>query len=215
MFSPSLSLTALIAVALLAPWPTGTHAQPAVSAPRQTAESPRELLNSERIERQFGSYGIEVLHSDAGLRVSNLYSESDGARIGRTFAVVFYPTEIDPRFAAEHAQILDGGSIGAVFARGGWTVTKRHLWFGTLESTPKLEGLMGVDAGTALAAHVYVLSVSRAGATFEYAAICEVHHPEYLRLADLRSVYGAPAVERADRNALPGRILDATRSAMR
>ena len=32
------------------------------------------ILNSERIEQHFGSYGIEVLASEAGLRRSNLFS---------------------------------------------------------------------------------------------------------------------------------------------
>src|SRR5262245_42966767 len=35
-----------------------------------------ELLNSERIEQKFGSYGIAVLRSDERLRVANLYSEA-------------------------------------------------------------------------------------------------------------------------------------------
>ena len=33
-----------------------------------------QLLNSERIEQRFGSFGIDVLASEPGMRVSNLYS---------------------------------------------------------------------------------------------------------------------------------------------
>jgi hypothetical protein len=43
-----------------------------------------QILNSERIEQTFGSYGIDVIASDALLRVSNLYSRHDGEKITRT-----------------------------------------------------------------------------------------------------------------------------------
>jgi hypothetical protein len=33
-----------------------------------------QILNSERIEQTFGSYGIEVIASEGSLRLSNLYS---------------------------------------------------------------------------------------------------------------------------------------------
>ena len=36
-----------------------------------------ELLNSERIERSFGSYGIEVLSQNSAVRRSNLYSSTE------------------------------------------------------------------------------------------------------------------------------------------
>ena len=53
-----------------------------------TIEELRPLLNSERIERKFGSYGIDVLRNDDAVRMSNLYSLRDGEKICRTFAVV-------------------------------------------------------------------------------------------------------------------------------
>jgi hypothetical protein len=49
---------------------------------------------------------------------------------------------------------------------------------------------MHVDLGTPLAEHVYVLDVVKDGRTHEYAALVEIHHPEYLRLADLATIYG-------------------------
>ena len=79
----------------------------------------RELLNSERIEQEFGSYDLEVLSSTPALRVSKLFSTQDGQEICRTFAVVAYPGEINDSIAAEHAAILDGGSIGATFTAAG------------------------------------------------------------------------------------------------
>lgn len=150
----------------------------------------RELLNSERIEQTFGSYGLEVLTSTPALRVSRLYSAHGEQEICRTFAVVAYPNEIDDAIAAEHAVILDGGSIGATFAESGWQVSKVHRYFGELPGTAKLEAMMGGIEPSQLAVHVYVLGVSRGGIEVDYAQLVEVHHPDYLDLADLIAIYG-------------------------
>ena len=157
---------------------------------RSEAPAGRELLNSERIEQRFGSYGIEVLESGAAYRVSNLYSLEGAQKICRTFAVVRYPETVAPEFALEHQRILAGGSIGAVFSAAGWRVEKRHLYFGTLTATRRVAELMGIVAGTALATHVYVLDVVKDDHRFQYAAIVEIHHPDYLRAADLPAIYG-------------------------
>lgn len=169
-------------------------AQPAVASRTEHAQAervePRELLNSERIERRFGSYGIEVLEGDGAIRVSNLYSIEQGRRVGRTFAVVFYPESVNPALEDEHAEIQAGGSIGAVFAAGGWTVTKVHRYFGQIESSAKVAELMGRRPGEPLALHVYVFKVSLGAESFDYATIAEAHHPEYLTVDDLPRIYG-------------------------
>jgi len=151
--------------------------------------APAPLLNSERIEQTFGSYGIEVLESDGTVRVSNLYSLEGDQRICRTFAAVRYPAEIDPRFATEHELILDGGSIGAVFKQRGWAVNKSHRHFGEVTATPRVAELMGGVEAPRLAIHIYMLEVVKGDAAFEYATIAEIHHPDYLTLDDLRSIY--------------------------
>jgi hypothetical protein len=161
----------------------------AQSAAATTAESTRELLNSERIERAFGSYGIEVLESDARVRVANLYSEEGGERVCRTFAVVLYPAIVDSAFAREHAAVVGGRSIGATFAASGWTVLKAHRYFGEVDATPRLAQLMGGAAEFRLAVHVYGFEIVKGGQRFEYATIAEVHHPAYLRLEDVREIY--------------------------
>ncbi len=56
---------------------------------------------------------------------------------------------------------------------------------------------MGGIERSQLAAHVYVLSVSRGAAEIDYASIVEVHHPDYLETADLFDIYG-PASAPAD-----------------
>lgn len=159
-----------------------------------------ELLNSQRIEQAFGSYGIEVLESDETIRVSNLYSIEAKGEICRTFAVVRYPDRIDPLFSTEHRLILDGGSIGAVFTARGWKVEKFHRHYGEVPATNKVARLMRTASSSRLAVHVYALEVSKADARFQYAMIVEVHHPDYLSSAELAEIYG-PVVMTAEDHA--------------
>jgi hypothetical protein len=168
-----------------------------VSVQAQQAAAPvRELLNSERIEQKFGSYGVAVLSSDTRLRVANLFSTAralPGAgeqRTCRTFAVTRYADELAPSVAAEHREIVAGGSIGAVFASHGWRVTKTHMYYGEIDAAPRVAELMRIQTGTRLALDAYVLGVEKDGAAFEYASIVEIHHPDYLGLADLETIYG-------------------------
>jgi hypothetical protein len=182
----------------------------------QQSESARpQLLNSERIEQRFGSYGIDVLESDGKLRVSSLYSLENGRKVCRTFAVVLYPSEVDPRYADAHAAILAGGSIGAVFKQRGWSVTKKNLYFGTLAPTPRVAALMRDDSGRPLAVHVYGLYVTKGDATLPYATIAEVHHADYLTLAELRDIYGGPDPVPAEAAGVVQRLLAVTDEKMR
>jgi hypothetical protein len=158
----------------------------------------RELLNSERIAAAFGSYGIEVLEQDEQVRVSSLFSTAAGAKTCRTFAIVRYASPLDPAVSAEHAAIVAGGSIGATFAARGWEVRKTHLSYGERPATPKLAALMRIAAGTPLAEHVYVLDVVKDGRAIEYAALVEIHHPDYLDRGELVQIYGAVDASRAE-----------------
>jgi len=150
----------------------------------------RPLLNSERIARKFGSYGIDVLESDARVRVSNLYSLHQGSKICRTFAVVHFPESIENAYLVEHEAILSGQSIGAVFAQHGWTIEKINRYLGVLHSTDPVAGLMGEITPQPLAVHLYDFRVSKPGTSLIYASIAEVHHPDYLSVADLQRIYG-------------------------
>lgn len=153
-------------------------------------EAPAPLLNSERIEQTFGSFGLDVVYSDDRLRLSSLYSMEGGRKLTRTFAVVGLPETIDAAFAAEHEAILDGGSIGATFKASGWDVVKtQHQYYGTTV-WHRLVPAMDVAPGTLLATHAYELEIAREDAHFDYATIIELHHPDYLRLADLQTLYG-------------------------
>ncbi len=170
----------IVAVALTLLGPGVGQAQPAA----------REVLNSERIAAAFGSYGVEVLEQDGAVRVSNLFSDGTDGRICRTFAIVRYAPQIDAAVSAEHETILAGGSIGAVFTANGWQVRKTHLGYGEIAASAKLASLMRIDVGARLAEHVYVLDVVKDGRTIEYAALVEIHHPDYLDVADLARIYG-------------------------
>jgi hypothetical protein len=158
------------------------------------------LLNSERIERRFGSSGLEVLEAVGPIRVANLYSEHGDRRVCRTFAVTRLPEPVDPRLAAEHARVLAGGSIGAIFAAAGWTIAKHHEVVAELPSPEpgdRVARLMALEHGEPLAVAVYRFTVSRGDAAIDYATIAEVYHPDYLRLADLRAILGdVPAAPR-------------------
>ena len=164
--------------------------QAAAASATSDQSSTRQLLNSERIAARFGNYGIEVLASDPRERVSNLYSETNGERTCRTFAIVRYPAGIDPALTAEHDEIVRGGSIGAVFAAHGWRVLKTNLRYFEIDAPKRVATLMRVATGTRLAAHAYELDVAKDGRAFEYALLVEIHHPDYLKRDDLRAIYG-------------------------
>jgi hypothetical protein len=175
--------------------------------------TPRELLNSERITTKFGSYGVAVLEQNDAVRVSNLFSVTDEQQVCRTFAVVRYADQLDPSLNAEHAAIVAGGSIGAVFAAAGWEVRKTHLNYGERPASAKLASLMRIKAGAPLAEHAYVLDVVKDGRTIEYAALVEIHHPDYLTAADLPKLYGL--ADRDSRRDLVAALLAVTRERVR
>jgi len=150
------------------------------------------LLNSERIERRFGSYGIEVLASEAGLRRSSLYSLDGGTPTCRTYAVVRFADQLDDRYREEHAKVLAGNSIGAIFRSHGWDVHKQTMHLGSLalpRDNTAIGKLMRLAGAENLALHVYQLLLVRNAQVFEYATIVETHHPDYLSESDLHELY--------------------------
>ncbi len=150
------------------------------------------LLNSERIEHRFGSYGIEVLASEAGLRRSSLYSLEGDLPTCRTYAVVRFVDQLDDHYREEHAKVLAGNSIGAIFRSHGWDVHKQTIYIGSLAlpaDSTSIADLMRITGPRDLAMHVYQLLLVRNEHSFEYATIIETHHPEYLSENDLHELY--------------------------
>jgi hypothetical protein len=151
------------------------------------------LLNSERIERHFGNYGIELLPSEDGVRRSKLFSDSGEAATCRTYAVVEFADDLDPRIANAHQQIAAGSSIGTTLREQGWGILKQTLHIGEIhlpEGSNEVRRLMRIQGSSKIAVHAYRLVVADDDAELAYATILEAHHPEYLDVADLLDIYG-------------------------
>ena len=151
-----------------------------------------ERLNSERIAERFGSYGIEVISSEPGLRRSNLYSSENDSRTCRTYAVVRFVDEPDATIDDEHAQILAGKSIGAIFKASGWTILKETLHVGTAaldDAAHPVATVMRLGRKTEVAMHVYRLLLEKQHQAIDYATLIELHHPDYLSRDDLLDLY--------------------------
>lgn len=151
------------------------------------------MLNSERIEATYGSYGIEVLEANGSERIANLYSVKDGQRTMRTYAEVRFAVPVDEALREEHALVVAGGSIGEVFKSRGWTVSKRDLRIGSdlLDASDRdVAELMRIEIPREVALHEYALLVGSSGRETEYAVIVERHHPDYLTESDLEAIYG-------------------------
>lgn len=155
--------------------------------------SPDEVLNSDRIEQSFGSYGVEILSQDIAVRRTSLYSITDGERVCRTYAIVLRAPTFSDEIAHIHSEIVAGASIGTAFQAEGWTVSKETSHVGSLEmqnASHPIAGLMHLDSGTPLATHVYSLTVTKGSSAHHYATIVETHHPQHLNLEQLQAIYG-------------------------
>lgn len=157
-----------------------------------------ELLNSERIEQRFGSYGVDVINHDGDTRRSNLYSRENGVRTCRTYAVVQFKNDDGQALSDVHQEVLAGQSIGATFREYGWTIEKRTVQIGSVPSSEvgkAITGLMRIEEHGTLAVHMYELHLERDNDSVHYASIVELHHPEYLGAAELTSIYNAEESE--------------------
>ena len=159
------------------------------------------ILNSERIEQRFGSYGIDVLASEAGLRRSSLFSYDGDTATCRTYAVVQFAEQLDNRYGDAHSKVLAGNSIGATFKESGWEIEKNTLYVGHIRlpgSQTQIGELMCLNGAHDIALHIYQLVLVRDQQALEYATILEAHHPEYLSESSLRELF-----EYDDESALP------------
>ncbi len=151
-----------------------------------------ELLNSERIENQFGNYQIVVLGQDAGVRRSSLYSVRDGVDTCRTYAVVQFADADVAAIEEAHQGVLAGQSIGTTFKDSGWSIRKDTLHIGKLamtDSQHQIGQLMRLDHGIDLAVHIYRMTIEKSDLSIQYATIVEIHHPDYMTEAALLELY--------------------------
>lgn len=174
------------------------------------------LLNSERIALKFGSYGIGIIKQNHGLRISNLFSLDGNLKTTRTLAVVLYPEILDSIYIEEHKKILDGESIGSTFKSGGWQIDKESIFYGELLPSLHYEDiyeLMGKISPSKLAVYLYEFNIIKADSTFKYAVICEIYHPDFLSLEDLRKIY--PGVKEDSQNSYIPQVLNKIKSELK
>jgi hypothetical protein len=151
-----------------------------------------QLLNSERIFQQFGSYGIELINQENDFRQTSLYSESEQGRVTRTFATVKFLEPVNPGIEPLHELILKGSSIGSTFKADGWHIDKYGLLIDELEIKPanSVFGLMHLEKPQRLALHLYLFSISKpSDPAINYALIAELHHPDYMSIHTLHEIY--------------------------
>ena len=176
------------------------------SAAQNASALEPQLLNSERIRNRFGSYGIDILTDQHGLRRANLYSLADTGKTCRTFAIV-RTLDPAPEIDYEHGAISSGRSIGATFRDSGWTVAKKTLFTGGVSLTDidrDVAVLMRLSGPECIALHAYELIVERNDRAITYAAILELHHPEYLCEDELETLFPS----RADSTSGPETVTD-------
>ena len=162
------------------------------------------LLNSERIEKKFGSYGIEIIENTGSSRVSFLYSLDKNCQqnlslketqIGihckqyKTLAIVKFLDTND--VIDEHTKILKGASIGATFKNQNWIIKKENILISEIHNkenqiinewsnNPDLEKF---------AIQIYDISLKKNQLQLKYAQIIEIHNPNYLIIDDLIEIY--------------------------
>lgn len=164
-----------------------------------------ESLNSERIERKFGSFGIAVLSDEGGVRRTNLFSLENGRRTCRTYAIVRFDNVPEELIGEQHTQILSGLSIGATFKQSGWDILKQTRYLGDFNlsgSHSPIPGLMKLQSDPTVAMHVYRLALKKGEQIVEYATIIELHHPDYLNHESLSELYRVDESDRLDTNEL-------------
>lgn len=163
------------------------------------------LLNSDRIQDKFGSYGVDIVQEDAERRISSLYSGAGDTKVTRTYAIVEYLGDAKPEFRTEHAAIVGGASIGATFRRSGWMIRKQNMFIEALEVPAEYAGigrLMQTDLPATMAIHQYLFVISKEERSFSYARITELHHPDFASLADLHRWYGEIILDDSNRDSL-------------
>ena len=170
----------------------GTPIPPAVlEAARHASAVEPELLNSERIEATFGSYGIDIVEDRPGLRLASLYSLAGDEKTCRTFAAASLNSE-HRELLTELEAIASGHSIGATFRGGGWRVAKKTVYTGTVALQmlrPEVAAAMRLEPPHELATHTYLLTLDKDGHSLDYAIILELHHPDYLNVAALSTLF--------------------------
>lgn len=157
------------------------------------------ILNSDRIKLKFGSFGVQVLHQNDHIRLSNLFSTAhDEKKIARTIALTKYEANMSESLKGAHEEIRKGGSIGLTLGRHGFTLKKNIFYVGNVSNLPpEINSLMNT-ADNNFAAIVYDLRAEKDGVDLPYCTIAEVYSPEFLTLAEVQQIQNAEKPESSD-----------------
>lgn len=153
------------------------------------------MLNSERINHLFGSYGVDVLpfcdSMQSDTRLSNLYSQHDNKKVMRTLAFVKFNQQMPQSLLPAHQQIEAGASIGSTLKEHGWSIEKKPVYFGELELNDAVLKMMHEKHAQKAAVFIYELNVQSkdTGQKLTYCTIIEIYSPQYLTLAWLQKLY--------------------------
>ena len=176
------------------------------------------LLNSEMIEKKFGSYGLDVIENNNEHRISFLFSnkanyiplieknavknDSIYKKNYHTLALVSF---IDSKQILDaHEEITKGGSIGATLKKYGWNVHKDNLFVFKLHKQVLTitQKWLNNSSTEYISVHVYNLSAKKENQIIKYAEIIELHHPDYLSLHELEVIYGTKRLIESNKQVL-------------
>lgn len=154
----------------------------------------QSMLNSERIEHLFGSYGVDVLPIQStefpGSRIANLYSLKGTSKVTRTLAIVDYISPVHAQLQKVHSKIVSGESIGFAFKNAGWKVIKKPIYFGEMPLEGPIEKWMSLEKVKIGSLQIYDLHVENSEtAAIPYCRIIEIHSPLYLDTGLLKLLY--------------------------
>lgn len=142
------------------------------------------ILNSQRIELKFGSYGVDILAQNHTSRLANLYSFYEGQKSTRTLAFTRYHLPMDKALLLAHEEILKGGSIGSTLKNHGFQVKKQFFFLENI-SMPKISYFTNNN----LPAVIYELIANIDGRDLHYCTILEVYDPNFLTIEEARNLY--------------------------
>lgn len=171
------------------------QANPLPSPSTSVVSTIKPMLNSDRIEYFFGSYGVARLQPDSNklkkTRIANLYSTHDNQKIMRTLAIVDFVEPMLEPLALAHQKIQNGESIGIALRNDNWSIIKEPIYFGEATLKPNVLQLMFEKNNTKGAIYIYKLSVKNNTHTnpIGYCNIIEIYSPQYLTSVWLKEIY--------------------------
>lgn len=149
------------------------------------------LLMSERIEKKFGSYGVEILfqNEQQGIRLANLYSKENEHKVTRIIALTKYENSIPDKLIEAHNEILKGGSIGSTLTKHGFLVSKQIFFKQDVNNLPSYVNNLMKNNSNSYSVVMYQLVAKNQEESLPYCTITEIYSPYFLTMKDLDIIY--------------------------